>query len=251
MRLLGDTHIDPIFGIYKGEEFLRVLDRWMPKISVRNFLKTDLREEAYGQDQVLFSLPANKFSVFGIDIDPSTVERCRWNSQTRARRYQFMVSDVRWTPFEDGFFDVIFSSSTLDHFQDDGDLSRSLSELKRIAAPGAVIIIAMNNSSNLFFRLSVFVGRWLGWIKEPTRFYSINQLSKFCRDAGLAIEEIDAAVVAISPVNRALLWLRTFLKAETVDFFSEKIVLFFKKIGQNKRIRMFLGWFIVLKCRAI
>ena len=56
-------HIDSLLGKYKSTEFKNLVQRWVGSFENKRVLKTDLREEAYGDDEVLFSLPMSDVVV--------------------------------------------------------------------------------------------------------------------------------------------------------------------------------------------
>jgi SAM-dependent methyltransferase len=63
------------------------------------------------------------------------------------------VLDVRALPFAGGAFDGVLSTSTLDHFDDPGDLTRSLAELRRVLRDGGVLVLTLDNARNPLIRV--------------------------------------------------------------------------------------------------
>jgi SAM-dependent methyltransferase len=58
------------------------------------------------------------------------------------------VADVRRLPFAAGLFDCVFSDSTLDHFDSEGDIEQSLHELCRVLRTGGTLLLTMDNPRN-------------------------------------------------------------------------------------------------------
>ncbi len=47
-------HIDSALGRYKSSQFINVVQEWIDTFEGKSVLKTDLREEAFGEDEILF-----------------------------------------------------------------------------------------------------------------------------------------------------------------------------------------------------
>lgn len=71
----------------------------------------------------------------GIDFSAEAVEYCRRRGLEGVR--QGVIEDL---PFEDDRFDLIFATDVIEHLADDG---RALAELRRVAAPGARMIVTV------------------------------------------------------------------------------------------------------------
>jgi SAM-dependent methyltransferase len=121
----------------------RLLRRWLPSVRGGRVLKTDLFDEAVGQGlyPVLDSLGA---SVAGVDISPAVVEAARRNYP----QLEASAGDVRSLPLDDASFDAIVSNSTLDHFDSVGEIETAVRELRRVLAPGGVLVVTLDNPSN-------------------------------------------------------------------------------------------------------
>jgi len=71
----------------------------------------------------------------GVDFSPEAVEFCR-----RRGLAGVQVAPVEELPFEDGSFDLIFATDVIEHLDDD---RRALAELRRVAAPGARLVVTV------------------------------------------------------------------------------------------------------------
>jgi SAM-dependent methyltransferase len=71
----------------------------------------------------------------GIDLSPQAVQYCRRRGLDGVR--EGVIEEL---PFEDDRFDLIFATDVIEHLPDDG---RALDELRRVAAPGARLIITV------------------------------------------------------------------------------------------------------------
>lgn len=249
MLCYQNTHIDPVLGRYKGDEFKKLLNKWKHEFYSGVLLKTDVREEAFGSDEILFFLAEVNHLAVGFDMDVDTVLRARDRSAFNPIRPDFIAADVRNIPIQDNTFDSIVSTSTLDHFLAEEDLVRSLKELSRVAKSNAVMLLALNNRKNPLFLLCIALGQIFGIVREPVRFFSLSGAKKACRDGGWSVEEEDFIVHITSPVNRFLLTLRRFLDPLVVDRLAGFFARIFLWLGRRRVLRPYSGWFIVLKCR--
>jgi len=141
---------------YSDEVNRVLLERWLPKGAER-VLKTDLFEEAVGDG--LARLLAERFRrVDAIDVSRAVADEA-------ARRHpevNVACCDVRELPYEDGAFDAVVSTSTLDHFDTVADISAALHELRRVLAPGGTLIVSLDNLANPLVALrNALPFRWL------------------------------------------------------------------------------------------
>jgi SAM-dependent methyltransferase len=130
---------------------LELMDRWIgptprevPSAGRQpRLLKTDLFDEVAGRGLV-GDLAARGWSVTGIDLSPLVVaEAIHRNAGLDA-----VVADVRSLPFADSCFDAVFSGSTLDHFESEGEIAGALRELARVLRPGGSLVLTLDNPGN-------------------------------------------------------------------------------------------------------
>jgi SAM-dependent methyltransferase len=158
-------YLDPLVAAQKRDEHLRFIGRmqtWAPR--PRRVLKTDLFEEAFGEDQLLGTFPVEASLLCGVDVAPEIVAKC----QTRFAplRGGLPAADLRALPFRDASFDWIVSNSSLDHFDSREDLERALRELTRVLAPGGVLLLTLDNPGNPLYHCLRFAAR-RGWVAFP------------------------------------------------------------------------------------
>jgi SAM-dependent methyltransferase len=120
-----------------------LLARWLPPAPVPRALKTDVFEEAVGEG-LLPLLAARARAVFGVDVSRAAVGR----AAERHRRLRGVVGDVRRLPFRSGSFDLVVSTSTLDHFERASDIEDALAEIARVLRAGGELVITMDNVEN-------------------------------------------------------------------------------------------------------
>jgi ubiquinone/menaquinone biosynthesis C-methylase UbiE len=99
------------------------------------------------------ALAAVAAEVHGIDVSGPLVEKV-----SRARRdFQVRVGDVRKLEFPDGSLDLVFSNSTLDHFETEEEIAQSVSEFARILESGGRLLITLDNPVNPIVRVRNFL----------------------------------------------------------------------------------------------
>lgn len=120
-----------------------LVDRWLPYLMVDRILKTDLFDEAVtGGLYPVLSRHAR--SVAALDVSRVVIDAAS-AKYPNLRAYR---ADVRALPFESDSFDAVVSNSTLDHFDDAGDITSALRELHRVLKPGGTLIFTIDNLRN-------------------------------------------------------------------------------------------------------
>lgn len=194
--------------------------RALPERRFGHLLRTDLFDEAFG-DGLYPVLAGRAESVTGVDISAATVAAAtRRHAGLRA-----VQADVRHLPFDDGVFDAIISSSTLDHFRTQGEIVAGLRELYRVLGRGGLLLLTLDNPANpavalrnvlpsgLLNRLGI-VPYYVGATCGPRRLrevlgaigFEVRELATLLHcPRVLAVGAARACAHAILPVQRGLL----------------------------------------------
>ncbi|RPJ41319.1 MAG: class I SAM-dependent methyltransferase [Candidatus Latescibacterota bacterium] len=140
---------------HKRRVHLALLARSGAGLSRPRLLKTDLFEEALGSDEVLLSWPPGRgpARVAGIDLSGEICRKAGGRLAAGGRSLLLARADARALPFRDGSFDIVFSCSTLDHFERREDLLEGLAEAARVLAPGGELVLTLDNPRALFYPL--------------------------------------------------------------------------------------------------
>lgn len=139
-------YLDPVVAAQKRRVHRELVHRWARGLQVRTFLKTDLFEEANGEDQLLFDLYPGDCRAVGMDISAQTVGGALRRCSNPAAR--FLVCDVRRPALRPGCVDLIVSTSTLDHLESVAELRACLAELCALLRDGGLLIITLDNPHN-------------------------------------------------------------------------------------------------------
>jgi SAM-dependent methyltransferase len=181
-------YLDPLVARQKRVRNLALIRRWTANRGCNVALKTDLFEEANGEDHLLPALPATR-RVIGMDLAHTMVARAR--TRFRGNDGLFLTTDVRRIGLASNSVDLIVSNSTLDHFRGADDFHASIRELVRILRPGGTMIVTVDNPHNPTY----WALRWacqFGWAPFPLGFTtSLAGLVRSLDDAGIEVKETD------------------------------------------------------------
>jgi SAM-dependent methyltransferase len=194
-------------GPYKRQAYLELIQAWCGPLTDKTILKTDLYEEAYGSDMFLFDFMAADNRVYAVDLSPTTTRYAQRRAQTyKVDASRFITADVRALPYPDNLFDLIISSSTLDHFPE-ADLRISLRELHRVLQPEGILLLAVHNQHNINWQL----GRLLRLLPHNTELYTLPQITKVSKDCGFNVQKDCALLHIPSRLTTTLVILRLLL----------------------------------------
>jgi SAM-dependent methyltransferase len=186
-----------------------------------DLLKTDLFDEVASRGIAPWLL-ASGAHVTGIDVAPAIVAE----AVARNPGLEAVVADVRSLPFADASFDVVFSGSTLDHFESAADIQTALGELRRVLRPGGTLILTLDNPANplIWLRNGPLLGllRRIGIVPyQVGATLGPRTLERVLQAAGLDVVETTAvlhcpraiAVALAGPTERlSRSWQETFLR---------------------------------------
>ncbi len=189
----GRYHLDPVMAEHKRRIHLDLLREWLPgeRLAGARILKTDVFEEAHGPDQVLLDWPGNSnASVVAMDLSPRMCALARDRMREGGRAVAVTAADNRALPFRDGTFDVVYSCSTLDHFESIGDLMAGLRETARVVAPGGALLLTLDNPETRFYPLvRTLERRGLVQFKLGETLPG-DEIAKKANELGLSLEKL-------------------------------------------------------------
>jgi SAM-dependent methyltransferase len=181
-------YLDPLVARQKRAKNLSLIRRWAEDRPYHTVLKTDLFEEANGEDDLLPALPAARRAI-GMDLAHRVVARARLRYPEGAGL--FLTTDVRRIGLASNSVDLIVSNSTLDHFPAAGDFHIAIQELARVLRPGGTMIVTMDNPKNPTY----WPLRWICQFKwAPFRLGFTPSLS------GL-VDSLDAAGIEVTKTD--------------------------------------------------
>ena len=230
---------------------LRLINEWTPNLAQKVVLKTDLFEEALGDDHFFDDVALESGEAIGIDISGEITrmvlkrsKSSRWNGLSP------ISADVRWLPFAAQSFDVVISNSTLDHFSDTQSIVSGLKEIRRVLKPEGQLILTMDNMANPFY----YAIRLLSLLRLTPYYvgktFSRNKLLKVLRDSGFLIEDVRSLSHHPRMLTLAylILWRRIF--PARADRHNERVLQLFDRLGRT-RIKFVTGAFIAVKAKRV
>lgn len=120
--------------------------RWIGVRPKGLVLKTDLFEEAWGQDGIYGDLfEADDAVLLGMDIAEATVASACGSGLRPANGF---VCDLRALAVRPLSLDLILSMSSLDHFESEAEFHASLGQLCDALRPGGSLVITLDNPAN-------------------------------------------------------------------------------------------------------
>lgn len=195
---MESSYVKNPFFEHKQNEVLRLINKWGKNYQDAAILKTDLWEEALEPDHFLFNLGKNNGKVWGIDISPRLASMSQQKARQKGANLNVCVTDVRRLAFKDNQFDLIISTSTLDHFP---EIEISLKELYRVLKPKGVIILTLHNATNvlvyLMFKLMKFFRKYPFGYAEGT--YSLGKTKQLIMSAGVNLEK-STGIIHLPPL---------------------------------------------------
>ena len=179
-------YLDPAVAEQKRLVHLDWIRRNAGDAPLHLLLKTDLYEEAYGEDQLLTPPPVPALCVIGIDNNPRVAVRARGRIAANV-----VIADTRCLPFRDRSLSMIISNSTLDHFERFEDLRVSVKELARVLVPDGRLFITLDNPANPLYWL-LRAASQVGVTPFPIgRTAGSRKLRRMVREAGLDVLSTD------------------------------------------------------------
>ena len=188
---------NPFFQ-HKRNEVVRLINKWGKHNQDTTILKTDLYEEGLEPYPLLCDLAKKNGKVWGIDISAQMAKMASRRVGQRGVHLNLCVSDVRRLAFKDNKFDLIISTSTLDHFP---EIDVGLKELYRVLKPKGLIILTLHNAANLpvylMYKLMKFMRKYPTFYAEGT--YSLGKTKRLMTSVGFYIED-STAIIHVPPL---------------------------------------------------
>src|SRR5579863_5433953 len=139
-------YLDPLVAHQKPHIHLKLIRDWAAYVTSGCVLKTDLFEEAYGEDRLLPDLFPEGTMRIGMDCAATIVGRAA--AKCPSGSVHWLAGDVRSLPLRTDSLDLIFSNSTLDHLESAKQFRTAVEELARVLRPGGRLVITLDNLSN-------------------------------------------------------------------------------------------------------
>jgi SAM-dependent methyltransferase len=227
-----------------------VLRPWLSQKSYRRLLKTDLFDEAVGRRGLTPLLTECAATVVGIDLSAGIARAARDRQDGAVR---VTGADVRSLPFRDDSFDVVVSTSTLDHFHSLDQLAMALGELHRVLAPGGELLLTLDNGANPVVRLRGLLPIELLQRVHVVPYYvgatcGPKRLARLVTEAGFRIETVGASMHG---PRLPAVWLARVIERLGSPAARERFVRTMIGLDRLGRLptRYLTGYFLVVRAR--
>ncbi len=121
-------------------------------------LKTDAFEEACGLRSPTRAFGRMRWVL--MDVSPRILEVAR--TVRDAAEPAVCATDARALGFRSGSFDLVLSTSTLDHFDDEQDIGAAFASIRDVLRPGGRFLITLDNPANPILRVRHAIHSLLG-----------------------------------------------------------------------------------------
>lgn len=140
---LDATNFQKLWREHSDKINTDLLLKWLPDKCFDRIFKTDLFDE-YVSAGIFPFLRTKSKKIFGIDLSSSIA----MGAQLKYPETFLLSADILNLPFKNNMFDFVFSNSTIDHFENSGQIETSLVELYRVLKTDGAMILTMDNINN-------------------------------------------------------------------------------------------------------
>jgi ubiquinone/menaquinone biosynthesis C-methylase UbiE len=238
---------DILLARHYRDSHLNLIRRWLEITPEMKILKTDLFAEAMCPERSFFHELLNSDCIFtAADISEEICLKAQYNGNSHKNGIRYIATDIRSLPFENESFNAVISDSTLDHYKNKDDITVALKEIVRVLKPGGILLITMDNKSNItepLFRIWLKLGLSPFYIGKT---YNMKELKSALHELGLKV--MDEYYLIHNPRFFAKLFIRLLRKVNSSK--SDKRILrmlaFFDSL-EAKRTRALTAQFIAVK----
>ena len=188
-------HRDGLVDELGRDTHLSLVKRWAAPAKCDCVLKTDLFDVAFTARPFVFDLGISG-GVVGIDIASEVVVAAKGRSESLGfNTGHYLCCDVRHLPLKEDVIDLVISDSTLDHFASETDIVTALRELRRVLRQGGVLILTLDNKSNLTYPPYPIIRLWMRLGLAPYvigKTLSPSRLHRTLKDLGFSVDQSTA-----------------------------------------------------------
>lgn len=214
---------------------MALFHKYLPQPQGKRVLKIDLWDEVHNSG-FLVRVAAEGAIVSGLDISDHIVTEASNNFAKSGLPGTLVVADMRYIPFSDNTFDLVWQIGTIEHVSDP---SRVFLEVWRVLKPGGIAIMGCPNrhdpyGSQLVIKTLSLLGLW-PYGEELS--FSYADLKSFMLGAGFCVRERSAPYVLPWCLRYTDILLH--LRAQPVDYILRPFIWPFKYINHIALFRKY------------
>jgi SAM-dependent methyltransferase len=178
-----------------------------------------------------------------------------WAKQSAERHgidtIKYICCDIRQLPIQDNSVDLIISDSTLDHLQSESEIVTALKELTRVLRVGGILILTMDNKSNLTYPPYIFFRLWMRLRLSPYfigKTLSPSKLRHSIEELGVSVED-STAIFHYPHPDKLVRWLESSLRQisrRRLDNVIRRCLALLDKL-EGRRTKYLTGRYIAVK----
>jgi len=126
----------------------------------------------------------SKSYAIGLDSSLNAI-RLSQNNLRSHKNYDLILGDVRYLPFKDASFDLVFNSGVIEHLKPRED-AVAAKEMLRVTEPKGTVVASVPNLLCLWYMLGKYLSKLFGqWKYGFERAYTPSKLKCLFHEAGL------------------------------------------------------------------
>lgn len=245
---LGGSYLS---GMYTSNDWTRYVDKKEKEV-ISRILELNVEERVKKEKILDLGMGPGRWSnffiergfreVYGLDVAPKMVSYAKKNIQSKA--FKAVVGDMQALPFEENFFDKVFSFRSFKYLYKP---RVALREIARVLNPSGVFLLEISNKSLLnvlLVYLAKFMikinpalpleSRWRYYLR--VRFYTQEKIQNLIQDAGFKIITLEPLFILPSiplPPNK-----------KTIRFWRLLDIILFEILPQKWFVR---SWVFLMK----
>ena len=162
---------------------IALFNRYVGSLQNKRILKLDLWNEAVNT-RILQWMASQGAEAYGMDLSTITTHRAAQNISDTDNPIRLTQADIRYIPFQDQTFDLVYTMGTIEHIDEYAD---AIAEIHRVLKPGGQAIIGVPHKWNVFLRpVLVKILDMLGrYPYSPEKSFSARSLRRVIEASGL------------------------------------------------------------------
>ena len=205
-------------------------------------------EVGFGQGTDLVQFAKAGYECYGIDLTTKHYELANKNFSLRELKANLTLGDASKLPYEDEFFDVVYSFGVLHHTP---DIDKCVDEIYRVLKREGEFTIALYNRNSAFYLISKLLvdGILKGWLFK-LGIKGLRSTIEFGADG----KNIKPLVILYTKKKTKNVLHKFKIESVTIKHLERSHFWKFGYLLPNwviKKLEKCLGWYVIIKARKI